>query len=406
MTKNLTRCYLWSNGFLNHFYRALGGCDVVDLGCGTGRWLEVLKRAGARSLVGVDLSREMLNLAEAKLGGAARLLCADYADAALASDSADIVFCNFVLSYIDDAEQFFRLVRRILRPGGLLYLSDVHPETASAQNWRRGVHADNSFREIRTHRRAISAVVELCRKAGLELGFALEPPFGDIERVLFEQSGKREYFESIREFPAIYLLRLAKPEKPRKLLLRESKTTGISRLYGGRFAFGPGESTVAEMRIQDSRIEEICGAASDESFSVSTGPGIDLRGYMLLPGLINAHDHLEFALFPRLGKGGYNNFLRVGGRHSSLSCSGDCPSSSGAERCALMVGWDSQSFVRRHHRVPSQSVRSRCVYKRICRTGAQKLWMGSFLAVGAWSRAKKENDSKRPTISYPFGGRD
>jgi cytosine/adenosine deaminase-related metal-dependent hydrolase/SAM-dependent methyltransferase len=287
----------------------LGGLDVVDLGCGTGRWLDVLKGAGARSLVGVDLSREMLNLAAAKLGGAARLLCADYADAALASGSADIVFCNFVLSYIDDAEQFFRLVRKILRPGSLFYLSDVHPETASAQNWRRGVHGDSSFREIRTHRRAINAVVELCTKAGLELSFRLEPPFGESERALFAQSGKQEYFEYIREFPAIYLLRMAKPKRPRNLLLRESKTTGISRLYGGRFAFGPAESTVAEMRIQDSRIDEICGAASDQSFSLSTGPGIDLRGYMLLPGLINAHDHLEFALFPRLGKGDYNNFL-------------------------------------------------------------------------------------------------
>lgn len=190
----------------------LGGLDVVDLGCGTGRWLDVLKGAGARSLVGVDLSREMLNLAAAKLGGAARLLCADYADAALASGSADIVFCNFVLSYIDDAEQFFRLVRKILRPGSLFYLSDVHPETASAQNWRRGVHGDSSFREIRTHRRAINAVVELCTKAGLELSFRLEPPFGESERALFAQSGKQEYFEYIREFPAIYLLRMAKPK--------------------------------------------------------------------------------------------------------------------------------------------------------------------------------------------------
>jgi cytosine/adenosine deaminase-related metal-dependent hydrolase len=37
--------------------------------------------------------------------------------------------------------------------------------------------------------------------------------------------------------------------------------------------------------------------------------GIDLSGFLLFPGLVNAHDHLEFALFPRLGKGGYRNFV-------------------------------------------------------------------------------------------------
>ena len=34
---------------------------------------------------------------------------------------------------------------------------------------------------------------------------------------------------------------------------------------------------------------------------------IDATGYMVLPGLINAHDHLEFNLYPRLGNGPYPN---------------------------------------------------------------------------------------------------
>jgi cytosine/adenosine deaminase-related metal-dependent hydrolase len=37
------------------------------------------------------------------------------------------------------------------------------------------------------------------------------------------------------------------------------------------------------------------------------GPELDLDGYLILPGLINCHDHLEFNLFPRLGRGPYPN---------------------------------------------------------------------------------------------------
>jgi hypothetical protein len=34
---------------------------------------------------------------------------------------------------------------------------------------------------------------------------------------------------------------------------------------------------------------------------------MNLDAYQLLPGLINAHDHLDFNLFPRLGSGPYPN---------------------------------------------------------------------------------------------------
>jgi cytosine/adenosine deaminase-related metal-dependent hydrolase len=37
------------------------------------------------------------------------------------------------------------------------------------------------------------------------------------------------------------------------------------------------------------------------------GVELDLGDLQLLPGMINAHDHLEFALFPRLGNGPYPN---------------------------------------------------------------------------------------------------
>lgn len=36
---------------------------------------------------------------------------------------------------------------------------------------------------------------------------------------------------------------------------------------------------------------------------------LDLSGTLILPGLINAHDHLEFSLFPRQGLGPYKNYV-------------------------------------------------------------------------------------------------
>ena len=72
-------------------------------------------------------------------------------------------------------------------------------------------------------------------------------------------------------------------------------------LTGARVALGPEETEEFDIEISRGRIS---------GFRCSPlGPSrtLDLRGCMVLPGLINAHDHLEFSLFPRLGRGPYPN---------------------------------------------------------------------------------------------------
>src|ERR1700733_3600983 len=44
------------------------GLDVLDAGCGTGRWLQLLASHRPASLTGVDASPQMLQRAAAKLG--------------------------------------------------------------------------------------------------------------------------------------------------------------------------------------------------------------------------------------------------------------------------------------------------------------------------------------------------
>ncbi|MGE5325466.1 MAG: amidohydrolase family protein [Deltaproteobacteria bacterium] len=75
-------------------------------------------------------------------------------------------------------------------------------------------------------------------------------------------------------------------------------------------AIGPATALRADIEIHDGRIRSIEVRAEPVCTPQigSRNETLDLTGYLILPGLINAHDHLEFNLFPRLGRGPYLNY--------------------------------------------------------------------------------------------------
>lgn len=84
------------------------------------------------------------------------------------------------------------------------------------------------------------------------------------------------------------------------------------RLHGARCAMGPRQSVQVSLELEGGSIRSI-GAAQGALRTVSpTDISIDLGGFLILPGLINAHDHLQFALFPRLGEPPYRNYIEWG----------------------------------------------------------------------------------------------
>jgi cytosine/adenosine deaminase-related metal-dependent hydrolase len=83
-------------------------------------------------------------------------------------------------------------------------------------------------------------------------------------------------------------------------------------LHGACVALGPSESACGSVEIVGGRISGISENAHFGSALAKDGTEIDLTGYLLLPGLINAHDHLEFALYPRLADPPYRNYVEWG----------------------------------------------------------------------------------------------
>lgn len=83
------------------------------------------------------------------------------------------------------------------------------------------------------------------------------------------------------------------------------------RIVGARIAVDARTALLGEIDIVSGTIRLLRFGSSPRVFAQSRAEGdpttIDLTGYMILPGLINAHDHLELNLFPRLGKGPYPN---------------------------------------------------------------------------------------------------
>jgi ArsR family transcriptional regulator len=108
---------------------------LLDIGTGTGRLLE-LAAPKAEHLLGVDMSRDMLALARARLAEAgladrAAVRQADMYRLPFADASFDAVALQMVLHYAEDPAAALAEAARVLRPGGVLLVVDLAPHDAA-----------------------------------------------------------------------------------------------------------------------------------------------------------------------------------------------------------------------------------------------------------------------------------
>ncbi len=99
---------------------------ALDLACGTGRTAAWLRARGVGRIDGVDLTPEMLALAEAR-GAHDRLLLGDIRDTGLPAASYDLVVESLADEHLPDLGPLYREAARVAVPGAAFVLVGLHP---------------------------------------------------------------------------------------------------------------------------------------------------------------------------------------------------------------------------------------------------------------------------------------
>jgi SAM-dependent methyltransferase len=115
-----------SNQALNELLPDVTGKTALDAGSGNGYYSHWLKQRGAQ-VTGAEASPALIKIAAAKFPNI-NFVQADLTAAMPFPDRAfDLILANMLLMHLSSAEMFFAEARRVLRPGGVLVFSILHP---------------------------------------------------------------------------------------------------------------------------------------------------------------------------------------------------------------------------------------------------------------------------------------
>jgi malonyl-CoA O-methyltransferase len=185
----------------------LFGHDVLDLGSGRGHYATLARASGATRVVALDLTPEMLEAAPppAVIADACRLPLAD--------QTFDVVIAALVMSYVADPSRALREAARVLRPGGVIVASELHP-VAAVKGWRRRFHTDDGgWVETDAAPPRIDQWKEWVAEAGLHLDVLREPVVGPALEPYFRHAGRRD-FDALSGTPLLVVFRVGKGGRP------------------------------------------------------------------------------------------------------------------------------------------------------------------------------------------------
>jgi ubiquinone/menaquinone biosynthesis C-methylase UbiE len=199
--------------YLSALLTDLRGKSILDLACGTGRWLERLLPQGCKAGVGIDFSSAMLEVAAEKPTIRGRLARAGCESLPLPGDCFDLAVCSFAVGHIYDLESVACELGRVMKAGADVFVTDLHSE-AYAWGWRVGFRFGGTAVQIETHHRTADEIVRVFGLNGFQCKMYETLWLGEPERPIFERAGKLGSFAEACKRPAVLVCHFRREGSP------------------------------------------------------------------------------------------------------------------------------------------------------------------------------------------------
>lgn len=186
------------------------GRRLADIGCGTARRLP--KRSGGFA-VGVDLTPEML-LAGGGVRARRGLVAGDLRALPLANASFDLVWCRLVVGHLPELSGAYRELSRICQPGGIVVVTDFHPDAVAAGHRRTFKDAAGVTHQIEHHLHSREAHLAWAGDAGLEMSELRDGRVGPAIRPFYERMGKVHLYQQQRGLAVVLAIAFRRPPHP------------------------------------------------------------------------------------------------------------------------------------------------------------------------------------------------
>ncbi|MEX0691719.1 MAG: class I SAM-dependent methyltransferase [Gemmatimonadales bacterium] len=177
---------------------------LLDVGCGTGRRL-----AGKTRAVGVDLSLDMLRQGRTVYGRQA-VAAGDLRALPLPTATFAMVWCRLALGYLPALGPAYGELARVAAPGGIVIVTDFHPEAVAAGHTRSFRDAAGTRHEVEHHAHTIEDHTRTAAAAGLGVGDVRHLVIGPEVREVYARAGRAAWYARDRGLPLVLALRLTR----------------------------------------------------------------------------------------------------------------------------------------------------------------------------------------------------